>query len=450
MDNQIKADMNNLNKISLVIIIESEMKEPALCRIIEQAPPTGEKIIALASNAEIPPDYKSVVKVKDESRTRFLNRAVRLASKEWILIMEEDETVEAEALNKLNLQPGTCFKGRIVTGGSPNERHNYSVRLFPGPQTNTGLFEGSVFPDLSNYITGNNLKLSARPFLINKRGPFINLADLEAFENTVPETSLDCYWLGIYNLEKKKYHRAEKLFKRSLAGKGQVESDRLAALNGLSVSLLEQHRLDEAFKIADESAGECKRQFTPWIVMHKVCWMQSDWTGAYQHLAKYQEMCRYYSEANFDMVLPQADVSYLLSEVSLYNRDYSKAFRHLDHYFELKKDDANDEIPERLFIYACELKMKQKAISYFDELYKMQILEKPDEQMMEGILEALSLVEDNGWNEFASSVYERMIDVYPGNHKILQGWLTSLIRSNQIQKAKIVMEKMKKGKRVAV
>ncbi len=440
--------MNNLNKISLVIIIENKRRESKIRRIIDLAPSAGETIIALGSKTDLPAGYKSVVKDPEESRVQFLNRAARLASLEWILIMQEDETADGEALNQLNLIPDSYFKSRIVTGAQPDQRHNYSVRLFPKTETGTDLFEGSIFPDLSNYIIANNLKPSPRPFEIKKKGPFINLSDLEALENSVPATTLDYYWLGIYKLEKKKYRQAEKHFKRSLSSKLQIESDHLAALNGLSVSLLEQHRLDEAFNIADQSSCDNERQYTPWIVMHKVCWMKSDWTGAYEHLVKYQEMSRYYSEANFDLVLPPDDVSYLLSEVSLYNRDYSKAFRHLENYYELKKNEASDEIPERLFIYACELKMKQKAIGYFNELYDRHILEKPDENMMTGLLETLSLIEDNGWNDFASSVYEKMIDVYPGNHKILQGWLTSLIRSNQVQKAKIVMERMKNNKRV--
>ncbi|MGF1671124.1 MAG: tetratricopeptide repeat protein [Balneolaceae bacterium] len=438
-------------KISTILVVHKTENEENIYEIINSLSKTGELILVseIKLNKEITDGLLTVVYNPGEL-TAGLNEAVHLAKQPWIFYIESDEKFENGQIKDIDLKSGYSYYVKITSGKGEEEKVNYSVRIFPATDKKTDPFHGNVKPDLTDFIYKNKLKVEAAPFSFTKSGAFLNLEHTEALLDINPVVAMDYFWQAIIYAEKQKFYKAEKLFRRSLNSEYLLKFNHLAALNGLALSLLEQHRLDKAFEIADQSAELSARQYTPWILMHKICWMQSDWMGAYQHLARYLEMRRYQTEACFDIRLSESDANYLLAEVSLYEGKYDHAFVHLEKFFELNNGDVSDEIPEKLFIYAAELKLKEKAKLYFNEIYTRHILEKPDEQVMSRMLETLSLIENNGWNDFASTIYERMIAVYPGNHKILQGWLTSLIRSNQLQKAKVLMENIKKKKPVHV
>ena len=375
--------------------------------------------------------------------TETLNRAYHEAKSKWILILEPGEEVSLNNLQKLHPEQGCCYKAVLESGENEFAKRNYAIRMIPKIENNSVPFSGNLVPDVTEFIYSNKLKVSGSSIIIKRSSELSDLNYLEEVHELTPETPMDSFWQAVYCAERQKFYRAEKLFRQSMNTDFLLEFYHLAARNGLAISLFEQHRLDDAFEIADESVLLNNRQYTPWILMHKICWMKSDWIGAYQYLEKYLETEKYNSESGFDIRMSRSDSFYLLAEVSLYNGDYSKAFRHLEKFFEINNGEVSDEIPEKLLIFAAELKLKEKAIFYFNEIYNRHTLEKPDEKVMNRLLETLSLIEDNGWNDFASNIYEKLIAVYPGNHKILQGWLTSLIRSNQLQKAKVLMENIK-------
>lgn len=380
------------------------------------------------------------------SSTEILNQAYRKAVHSWILILEPGEEISLKDLRKVQPESGYCYKAVLESGENELAKRNYAIRMIPKKEGTFSAFSGKLVPDVTEFIVFNNLSIAKRPFFIKKYSELMDLNYLETVHELTPETPMDYFWQAIYYAEKQKFHQAEKLFRQSMNTDYIPEFYHLAARNGLAISLFEQHRLDEAFDIADGSVVLNNRQYAPWILMHKICWMKSDWTGAYQYLEKYLETWRYDSHSGFDIKMSKSDTYYLLAEVSLYNGDYSKAFRHLEKFFEVNNGEVSDEIPEKLLIFAAELKLKEKAIFYFNEIYSRHTLEKPDEKAMSRLLETLSLIEDNGWNDFASDIYEKLITVYPGNHKILQGWLTSLLRSNQLQKARVLMENIKNPK----
>lgn len=378
--------------------------------------------------------------------TETLNRAYRQAEHNWILILEPGEQISLKDLQNLQPESGYCYKAVLESGENELAKRNYAIRMIPKIKDTLSAFSGQLVPDVTEFIASHDLSVARRPIFIKKDSEMTDLNYLEAVHELTPDTPMDYFWQAVYYSEKQKFYQAEKLFRQSMNTDFLPEFYHLAARNGLAISLFEQHRLDEAFDIADGSVLLNNRQYTPWILMHKICWMKSDWTGAYQYLEKYLEAGRYDSDSCFDVVMSKSDIFYLLAEVSLYNGDYSKAFRHLEKFFEINNGEVSDEIPEKLLIYAAELQLKEKAIFYFNEIYSRHSLEKPDEKAMSRLLETLSLIEDNGWNDFASDIYEKLIAVYPGNHKILQGWLTSLLRSNQLQKARVLMENIKNPK----
>ena len=433
--------------ISVIIPMHGNSSSKPDKEFMERLSDFGEVIFVL-NNKLVPDDISrySFLISDQVCSTEALNRAYRQAVHNWILILEPGEEVSLRDLQKLHPEPGYCYKAVLESGENEFKKRNYAIRIIPKTDNTSTPFRGNLVPDVTEFISSNNLKVSGSSIFIKRVSELKDLNYLEEVNEMTPDTPMDYFWQAVYYAEKQKFYQAEKLFRQSMNTDFLPEFYHLAARNGLAISLFEQHRLDEAFDIADGSVLLNNRQYTPWILMHKICWMKSDWTGAYQYLEKYLEAGKYDSDSGFDIQMSKSDTYYLLAEVSLYNGDYSKAFRHLEKFFEVNNGEVSDEIPEKLLIYAVELQLKEKAIFYFNEIYSRHSLEKPDEKAMSRLLETLSLIEDNGWNDFASDIYEKLIAVYPGNHKILQGWLTSLLRSNQLQKARVLMENIKNPK----
>jgi len=434
-------------KISVIVYLNGKDQSEIGKTFVRNLSVFGEVIFVSDNKLQIEEISQYPLLVSDQiGSTEALNRAYQKANNNWILILEPGEDVALKKLENLYPESGCCYKANIQSGEKESAKRNYAIRMIPKIKDVSSPFSGNVVPDLTQFISAHKLSVANWSIFIKRDRELINIEFLEEKSECTPKMPMDYFWQAVYYAEKQKYYQAEKLFREAMNTSFLPDFYHLAARNGLAISLFEQHRLDEAFEIADESVLLNSRQYTPWILMHKICWMKSDWTGAYQYLEKYLLAEKYHSDSGFDIKMSKSDTFYLLAEVSLYNGDYGKAFRHLEKFFEINNGEVSDEIPEKLLIYAAELKLREKAIMYFNEIYNRHLLEKPDEQVMNRLLETLSLIEDNGWNDFASNIYEKLIAVYPGNHKILQGWLTSLLRSNQLQKAKVLMEKIKNPK----
>jgi hypothetical protein len=66
-----------------------------------------------------------------------------------------------------------------------------------------------------------------------------------------------------------------------------------------------------------------------------------------------------------------------------------------------------------------------------------------DDDMSARLLESLSLFMDNGWYDFVCGIYEQLVNHNPEDNELLNGWITTLLKNKQIDKAQELIEQRK-------
>ncbi len=221
------------------------------------------------------------------------------------------------------------------------------------------------------------------------------------------------------------------------------EFDYLAALNGLTNALVEQHKLQSAAEFAHRSLSCNSRQRAPYISLYKINKLLSNSEEAYEHLSNYLNFYRTRSEANLDVFLSIADTHFLMADLCFKQGGYQRAFHHYEQFYELNNGSVNQTVLEKLFIYAIELENYEKSVQYFQDIFGNYIPDKLDEDMSARLLESLSLFMDNGWYEFVSNIYRQLVTHNPEDNELLNGWITTLIKNKEIEKAQELLASKK-------
>lgn len=376
----------------------------------------------------------------EQGKVFGLNKAMANVRTPFTFLLESSERFSPDQLPG-RPEPQTCYRALIKEEDSSELRNNMQLRLCPVPQKSDRLFDGFAIPDLHRSFRQQGWQVAENELVITRHGlPFSAHAIKQEAAAEKPAPMQD-FWGAILDSDSQKYHRAETGFRQFLKQEATFEWYRLAALNGLANTLVEQHKLQQANRIARQSLEISRRQRTPYLTLFKICELTNDSEQAYRYLEAYLEVSQMSSQANMDVVLSPADCHFLMADTSFNEGQYEQAFRHYEQFYDLREGQVSPSVLERLLIYAIELGSYDKAVRYFHAMFG----DTPPEQLTETqsvrMREVLSLFTDQGWFDFASQTYEKLVAHNPGNQALVHGWISILIKNNEIEKARSLISK---------
>lgn len=372
----------------------------------------------------------------DAELTDAMNRVVDDVLSGHLLLLFSDEKLDETGFNAqperwqavtLKLESGKRALGR-------------SIRLIPIRNVDRSvskIFNGSVFPDCCSYLAEMEESVNAVEIVIRKKEPTLSKIRLEKLiENDRAKSSMDWYLTGVHFSEKQQYYKVEKALRLALTSSLELPGlYRISALNLLANAHAELNQYEFALAAICQSLEISNQQFAPYILKHKIMWIQKNWKEACQALECYIHVFEKESVAAYDFTLNIKEAHYLLAELYLRLKDREKAFNHFEKLYQISKGIVSPDVKEKLFIYAVELQNSEKARFYFEEFYFGSFKNKMSEKGRIRILGAISLFEEKGWNQMACEYYEVLFRKDPDSKEIMRRWIITMMRSDQLSRA---------------
>ncbi len=377
----------------------------------------------------------------EDGKVAGMNDAVKRVRTNLCMVMESDEYCLTSKLPP-EFKPRTCYRAFIDVVNNESQR-NYQVRIFPTPESEDDLFEGFTVPDINRSFQYSGWELADEIIPIHKSSPLFKIRDAEREIDEEKSKLMSLFWQAILDSEHQQYNRAEDKFRRVLKDDKLFEFDYLAALNGLANALVEQHKLEEASTVATKSLSVNNRQRSPYLTLYKVNKLSGKPDSAYKYLSDYLHTLRFASRANLDVSLSLSECHYLMANTTFKQGNYERAFHHFERFYELNDGQVRQPVLEKLFIYAIELENYDKSVQYFDDIFGDYIPDNLDDDMSARLLESLSLFMDNEWYDFVSDIYQQLVAHNPEDNKLLNGWITTLIKNKEIEKAQELLGQKK-------
>ncbi|MEX0773155.1 MAG: hypothetical protein WEB89_06740 [Balneolales bacterium] len=374
-----------------------------------------------------------------------LNKAYHSVGTNWVFLLWSDEDVKLSELEKLDLNTKYCYPG-LIYSNIEDGRYNHDIRLIPVIKTSGLVFNGSTIPDLTEFIHDNKLCVSGKKISISKEANFAKVEKLSYIANKENCSLLmDWYWKGVYHTDQRQFGFAEKAFRNALKEDRLLSFYHLSALNGLANAQVELNKLKAAEKTVSRTLEFEIFQFAPYLIQHKIHWLRGEWRCAYELMKKYLVFYQHGTRANMDFFLDLAQAHFLMAELSLVLKNRENAFKHFKQFYVLNNGNVSYNVIEKLFIYSIELEKKNEALLYFNKMFSEIISEHMSESDTTLVLEAVSLFEMRGWDQIACEVYEKLFKIHPHNQSIAHRRLITLMRSNQMEKAKQVAAQLTAG-----
>ncbi len=378
----------------------------------------------------------------DAGPVACLNSEAAGLETDFLWLLYADETPRWDTLPE-KAEKGRCLAFAICRREGERPRRDYQVRLCPLPREGK-LFEGWAIPDPTRAFQREGWSMEKGSAEISKRaGAFPPSRILEESEWT-GNTLLSPLWRGLAAAERHRYAEAEEYLQKVLDGRPLFEFDRLAAHNNLAHSQLEQHKLDEAAETARRSAEVNPAQRAPYLIMQRAHLMEGRREKSFEAMRSYLEHLPQPTAANLDTRLSASATHHLMADMKFREGDYKKAFHHYGEYYRLEEGEVEQPVLEKLFIYSIELKDKESSIRYFHDMFGEYLPDRLTDDMSARLLESLSLFMDNEWYDFVSEIYEQLVTQNPENNELLNGWITTLIRNEEVEKARSLISVGKK------
>lgn len=371
-----------------------------------------------------------------------LNRVAARLDTDYLWLLYADETPRWDTLPG-RAENGRCLAFAICRREGERPRRDYQIRFCPLPREGE-LFEGWAIPDPTRAFQREGWTLEKNRAEISKRsGAFPPSRIIDEAERT-RETLLAPLWKGLAAAERHRYAEAEEYLRAVLDGRPLLEFDRLAACNNLAHAQLEQHKLDEAAETARRSTGINPAQRAPYLIMQRAHLMEGRREQSFEAMRSYLEQLPQPTAANMDTRLSASATHHLMADMKFREGDYEKAFHHYGEYYRLEEGEVEQPVLEKLFIYSIELKDRESSVRYFYDIFGEYLPDRLTDDMSARLLESLSLFMDNEWYDFVSEIYEQLVTQNPEDNELLNGWITTLIRNEEVEKARSLISVGKK------
>jgi tetratricopeptide (TPR) repeat protein len=434
--------MKTSTSVNITLLIIQEHTEHPICDSFIQKYENHFEHFRIVKKAGSP-KIRSAIPVSEwsteASLTDAINHALNNISTTHIMILYSDE----ELLDPdITVAEGEWQAARLIR--TSDDRHmGRSIRLIPVNRgVESGIFSGTVFPDCCTYLADHGYAEGGGEVVIRKKKPILSKERLQKLiDNDLASTSKDWYLVGVYYSEKQKYHKAEKALRLALTANVMLQPIyRMSAINLLANACAELGQTRAALAAVDQSLDISCKQFAPYLIRHKIMWMQKNWQEASDALNGYLSARHMESDAAYDFTLEPKEAHYLLAELSLKLNKREEAFSNLEELYRLSEGQVSQEVKDKLFVYAVELEYPDRARFYFEEFYMGSISADMPKKLRIRVLGAVSLFEEKGWNQIACEFYEALFERDPGCKEIMRRWIITLMRSDQLSRAQKALQ----------
>lgn len=369
-------------------------------------------ILVYLTEIESSPDTDDALIIpweRAEGKVAALNNAIQQATAGHILWLENNEILPEIP----QLEENTFYPARISNTKAELPVFNWQIRLFPTSSSQEIFLKGSEIPEIYSVLRELKVQQSDYQLNIRRRGELFPSEDIQKEADMENESPMHAFWKGMAASAQKRYASASRFFKSSLKEQDLTTWNRLAAFNNLANSLMGFQEWKEARKTAEQSLSITNQQRSPYLTLYQYYNMKGEDEKAYEQLTKYQKVAETETRANWDVYMPEAHVVFLMADISSHQGWHEQAYRYYEQFYKLNDGQVSRAIREVLFLYAVELQQREKAIHYFNALFGEYLAEWPDneDQSVEVIREALSLITENGWYDFAADIYKNLLTI---------------------------------------
>jgi tetratricopeptide (TPR) repeat protein len=398
----------------------------------------GQLILVCSTKVELSstPEILVLPWQPENGKVTALNNAIKQAAGAYILWIDENET----QTDIPDLQENALYPARISNTDTTTPAVNWQIRLFPNLNFNHPFFTGFEIPTLNPGLNNLTKQQVNDPLQIIRKGDLFLIEDIQLEINSGKGLPMNDFWQGILVSEKGQFSLAAQSFKKALKEGNLTYWNKLAALNGLANALMESHKLEEARETAKKSLALTNHQRAPYLTIYQYYNLNGEDAKAYQQLIQYQKAAVNETKANWDVFLTKAHTAFLMAEISYHQGWHEQAYHHYEQFFACNSGNVSQPILEILFLYSVELLHRKKARRYFNALFSEYLSGQfnktnPSVQMMQ----ALGLIKDKKWYEFASDVYRQLVSRWPENDSLRNGWIRTLIKNGQVEEAQALL-----------
>lgn len=375
---------------------------------------------------------------QEECRADIWNHMLMHSGSGWTLFLQDDERVDTADLAAMAGSPREQWPPALVQWSeNGTKRQCYQMRLVPSDAGKP--FDGIDLPDCTRYMQSKGIHLADRPIIIQRDAdPFEHL-DVEK-ELSTPRPAAQLHLVtGLRLFESREYVHASAQFRRVMKNTHVFLHDKVAAFNGLASCMAEQHKWTRAVELAEESIHLQPVQQLPYLILFRVHQLGKRWGEAHDMLSACLAEKGKLSGASFDRKLPEQELLALMADMAFRAGRRKESFTHYRCLYEMQNGSAPPELTERLLLLALEEGEYDLSVRYFRELFGEPDAWDMDEAREMAIFDYLGLFMQNGWYEFASTCYERLIQQQPANEFYMRRWIVALSKSRDIEKARSLL-----------
>jgi tetratricopeptide (TPR) repeat protein len=384
---------------------------------------------------ELPSNVEWKLHKADQPRSKIWNQLLEDAESDWVLFLENDEDIRfndfptLDEINEKHWPPAL-----ILHGDREKMLQHYQIRFVPKGFSN--IFEGKNLPDCTRFITQNDISLSNMPVLIERKSNPLEEVDPE------DELGVQAYSPQLYLVQGQKYFKQKKYvhaagqFRQILKADKLLPFDRLAAVNGLSSCLAEQHKWPQALALADKSLEAEPFQSLPYLIKFKIYQLQKQWDKAYQALVKYYNRINLYSRASFDVTLSSEETLLCLSDLAMHLSLREQSFAYLNDLYAMKNGKVGRDFLQQLLVLSIDLGDEKKSIYFFKRLFNEELETEFSPETKNEMNDYMSMFMKKEWFDFVYEIYNALHNKYPDDDEFKRRLIVVSVKTQRVEKAR--------------
>ena len=374
----------------------------------------------------------------ETGRAKVWNSICRQVSNAWVFFGYDDEQPhfssfpDPESLSKEQWPPV------LINVHQQNAtRQYYQMRLVNTSTSEDDIFHGFDLPDATDFIRSNDISLSSKPVVVERKRKIFHDIDIEQELSQANQPPKLYLVEGNRKLEENKYVRAAAQFRQMLKKDELLPYDRLAAVNGLASCMAEQHKWEKALSLAEQSLEAESLQGLPYLIQFRVYELRKQWQKALDALRRYYERLSLHSSASFDRLIDEEKTLVNLANVALKAGKRARATDYFDKLFTFKRGEADRQMLKKALLLSIDLGNHKRSVYLFERMYADFL--PPNEmnaKYREEIDEVLSLFMQQDWYEYVSGVYDALHNAYPEDRDYKRKLIVTLTKTNRLDQAK--------------
>ena len=376
---------------------------------------------------------------KEMGKAQVWNAVAREYNGRWMLFAENDEQIHfSDMPNQQAVENNQWVPALISTEKEGTQLQHYQMRLIDTSDIEAqNVYSGFDLPDATDYVRGNDIILTDKPIIIERKAPPHLKVEVET-ELSQPFQASRLYLVqGKRDLKNNKYVRAAAQFRQLLKKEKLLPFDRLAAVNGLASCLAEQHKWEKALSLTKQSLEAESLQCLPYLIQFRVHELRKEWHDALNALQRYYDRFSLFSRANFDRKIDEEKTLVNLANVALKAGQRSKATDYFEKLFMFKRDNADREMLEKALLLSIELGDYERSVYLFERMFGDQLpLHDMQEQLREEIDEVMTMFMKRDWYDYVSTVYRKLYNAHPEDQEYKRKLIVTLTKTNRLDQAK--------------